>query len=59
MYAIKISCNQEFVMRAGRRVSNMLYALCNKSLESNVTSCLAHVTKPMSQTLGFSSDYEK
>ena len=28
--------DQEFIMRAGRRVLNVLYALCNKSSESSV-----------------------
>ena len=41
-------------MREEKRVSNALYTLCNMSSESNVTSCLAHVTKPRSQTLDFS-----
>ena len=46
-------------MREGKRVSNTLYTLYNKSSESNVTSRLAHVTKPRSQTLDFSPDYAK
>ena len=33
-------CNQEFIMPEGKRVSNVLYTLCNKSSESNVTSVL-------------------
>ena len=44
-------------MCEGKRVSNALYTLCNKSWESNVTSRLAHMTKPRSQTLDFSPDY--
>ena len=40
-------------MHKGKRVLNVLYTLCNKSSESNVTSCLAHVTKPSSQVLDF------
>ena len=50
---------QKFIMRKGKRVSNALYTLCNKSLESNVTSRLVHVTKPRCQTLNFSPDYAK
>ena len=37
---------KEFILREGKRVSNVLYTLCNKSLESNVMSHLAHETKP-------------
>ena len=33
-------------MWEGKRVSNTLYTLCSKSSESNVTSRLAHMTKP-------------
>ena len=50
---------QEFIMHAGRRVSNALYTLCKKSSESNVTSRLAHVTRTSNQTLCLSPDYEK
>ena len=50
---------QEFITCDGKRVSNSLYTLCNKSSESNVTSRLAHVTKPVCKTLGFSPDYAK
>ena len=42
---------QEFIMHEGKSVSNVLYTLWNKSSESNVTSCLAHMTEPRSQTL--------
>ena len=37
---------QEFIMCQGKRVLHALYTLCNKSLESNVTSCHEHITKP-------------
>ena len=40
-------------MHEGKKVLNALYTLCNKSSESNVTSRLAHVTKPNSQVLDF------
>ena len=33
---------QEFIMCKGKRVSNTLYTLCNKSSESNVTWGLLH-----------------
>ena len=50
---------QEFITREGERVSNsVLYILYNKSAESNVTSGLTHVTKPRSQPLYFSPEYE-
>ena len=32
-------------MHEGKRVCNVLYTLCNKSSECNVTSHLVHVTK--------------
>ena len=32
-----------------KRVSNVLYTMCNMSLESNATSRLAHMTEPRSQ----------
>ena len=32
-----------------KRVSNVLYTMCNMSLESNATSRLAHMTQPRSQ----------
>ena len=47
---------QEFIMWEGRRVSNALYTLYNMSSESNMTSRLAHVTKPRSSTIDFSPD---
>ena len=53
---LKNKYEQVFIMREGKRVSNALYILCNKSLESNMTSHLAHMT---SQTLDFPPDYEK
>ena len=46
-------------MCEGKRVSNTLYNLYNKSSESNVTSYLVHVTNPRSQSLTFSPDYKR
>ena len=48
---------QEFIMREGKRVSNVLYILRNKFSGSNETSDLAYVTKPRSQTFDFPPDY--
>ena len=43
----------------GERVSNgVLYILYNTTAESNVTYGLAHMSKPRSQPLYFSPDYE-
>ena len=53
MHVHVIALSQEFIMHKGKRVSNALYTRCNKSLESNVTSRLAHVTKLRSQILDF------
>ena len=59
-YKNDIHCNQEFIMGEGKGVSNVLYTLCNNSSESNMTSCLVHVTKPVKVlNTQFSSDYEK
>ena len=36
---------QEYIVKQGKRVSNMLYGPCNKRSESDVTSRLAHATQ--------------
>ena len=47
------------MIKEEKRVSNVLYGQCNKCLESNVTSCLTHVTKQRCWRLDFSQDCEE